>query len=290
MPSSPAPVPSPFPYATLFRSSSTTSARATRAFLPTSSTSRPAGRSASRWKRRCRPWSRASSRSPIKRSPRATTARPASTRTSSSRSEEHTSELQSPMYLVCRLLPRRFLHPFPTRRSSDLRLLLRRGRPGLFYQPVLLLDPPEEAPVDGREDADHGVEPRLARQSSGRLERLRPGPRVRELRLQDRKSTRLNSSHRCTSYAVFSRAGSFTLSLRDALPIFVYYFGEGDQGFSTNQFYFSTRRKKRQSMEEKMQTMESSLVSLANQAVASSDYGQAREYANFVFKIGRAHV
>src|SRR5437879_5864291 len=41
------------------------------------------------------------------------------------RSEEHTSELQSPMYLVCRLLlestlapPR--LHSFPTRRSSDL--------------------------------------------------------------------------------------------------------------------------------------------------------------------------
>src|ERR1017187_3264085 len=41
------------------------------------------------------------------------------------RSEEHTSELQSPMYLVCRLLfliirrpPRSTL--FPTRRSSDL--------------------------------------------------------------------------------------------------------------------------------------------------------------------------
>src|SRR5437879_4252136 len=38
------------------------------------------------------------------------------------RSEEHTSELQSPMYLVCRLLPpaRPHLLPFPTRRSSDL--------------------------------------------------------------------------------------------------------------------------------------------------------------------------
>src|SRR5437762_2298196 len=34
------------------------------------------------------------------------------------RSEEHTSELQSPMYLVCRLA--RVLHSFPTRRSSDL--------------------------------------------------------------------------------------------------------------------------------------------------------------------------
>src|SRR5437762_3506482 len=41
------------------------------------------------------------------------------------RSEEHTSELQSPMYLVCRLLLERSVHPrvlpsFPTRRSSDL--------------------------------------------------------------------------------------------------------------------------------------------------------------------------
>src|SRR6476620_8602207 len=35
-----------------------------------------------------------------------------------SRSEEHTSELQSRQYLVCR--PHRELHSFPTRRSSDL--------------------------------------------------------------------------------------------------------------------------------------------------------------------------
>src|SRR5437762_2919616 len=44
------------------------------------------------------------------------------------RSEEHTSELQSPMYLVCRLLLEcpvlhRDLHSFPTRRSSDLILV-----------------------------------------------------------------------------------------------------------------------------------------------------------------------
>src|SRR5690348_1980442 len=41
------------------------------------------------------------------------------------RSEEHTSELQSPVHLVCRLLLEVFSHPrdlhsFPTRRSSDL--------------------------------------------------------------------------------------------------------------------------------------------------------------------------
>src|SRR5437762_10914259 len=35
------------------------------------------------------------------------------------RSEEHTSELQSPMYLVCRLLLEK-KNSFPTRRSSDL--------------------------------------------------------------------------------------------------------------------------------------------------------------------------
>src|SRR5437016_2751629 len=37
------------------------------------------------------------------------------------RSEEHTSELQSLTNLVCRLLDHRYLHSFPTRRSSDLR-------------------------------------------------------------------------------------------------------------------------------------------------------------------------
>src|SRR5687768_7350094 len=42
------------------------------------------------------------------------------------RSEEHTSELQSRLHLVCRLLLEKYrhhppLHSFPTRRSSDLR-------------------------------------------------------------------------------------------------------------------------------------------------------------------------
>src|SRR5437763_1049461 len=43
--------------------------------------------------------------------------------------------------------------------------------------------------------------------------------------LEDRKSTRLNSSHRCISYAVFcsnapAPSHTHTLSLHDALPIF----------------------------------------------------------------------
>src|SRR5438094_804581 len=51
--------------------------------------------------------------------------RPRDVRTIRKRSEEHTSELQSPYDLVCRLLleclvDHRLLHSFPTRRSSDL--------------------------------------------------------------------------------------------------------------------------------------------------------------------------
>src|SRR5690348_3090921 len=63
--------------------------------------------------------------------PRSSTPSPASScraRGPSSRSEEHTSELQSPVHLVCRLLLEKYgghrdLHSFPTRRSSDLAVL-----------------------------------------------------------------------------------------------------------------------------------------------------------------------
>src|SRR5437879_4996325 len=55
----------------------------------------------------------------------------AATATMPLRSEEHTSELQSPMYLVCRLLldypSHPSLHSFPTRRSSDLTDAVARG-------------------------------------------------------------------------------------------------------------------------------------------------------------------
>src|SRR5437762_2595196 len=59
----------------------------------------------------------------------------------------------------------------------------------------------------------------------GRWPGKRTGPAC-EARQQDRKSTRLNSSHRCISYAVFclktSRTScTSTLSLHDALPISV---------------------------------------------------------------------
>src|SRR5437762_1340606 len=69
----------------------------------------------------------------IKRPRKDLIAKPFRSSPSALRSEEHTSELQSPMYLVCRLLlekkniiiiyrhfNHRYLHSFPTRRSSDL--------------------------------------------------------------------------------------------------------------------------------------------------------------------------
>src|SRR5437764_87832 len=51
-------------------------------------------------------------------------------------------------------------------------------------------------------------------------------------RTLDRKSTRLNSSHRCISYAVFCLkntppTASYTLSLHDALPISAFHRGVG---------------------------------------------------------------
>src|SRR5437879_1400440 len=57
------------------------------------------------------------------------------------RSEEHTSELQSPMYLVCRLLLESSahhpdLHSFPTRRSSDLSLAAQAPRRSVIFASV----------------------------------------------------------------------------------------------------------------------------------------------------------
>src|SRR5690348_17936834 len=80
------PRPTLFPYTTLFRS--TAAGRAPRAWTSSS----PAPSSAARTPASAT-WRRAA---PGRREP----ARP----TPSSRSEEHTSELQSPVHLVCRLL------------------------------------------------------------------------------------------------------------------------------------------------------------------------------------------
>src|SRR5437879_2167900 len=143
-----------------------------------------------------------------------------------SRSEEYTSELQSPMYLVCRLLlenvaHHRYLLSFPTRRSSDLQAdpahghdLFRRWRAGLDGRGVqrdARGDPPggPRGPPRGRRRFGDGNPTEGAFGGAHAL---------------DRKSTRLNSSHRCISYAVFCLKTSpttdiYSLSLHDALPI-----------------------------------------------------------------------
>src|SRR5437762_1714411 len=135
-----------------------------------------------------------------------------------SRSEEHTSELQSPMYLVCRLLlekkkkknkkpnkvttypspsttlffffqssgAHRDLHSFPTRRSSDLRISPEKGVPQAIQIAKRSGMPLKVAAKIDKADAEY---------YQTVIKPLLKDP--------DRKSTRLNSSHRCISYAVF---------------------------------------------------------------------------------------
>src|SRR5690348_12719961 len=129
------------------------------------------------------------------------------------RSEEHTSELQSPVHLVCRPI----LYSFPTRRSSDLELLAASGGVKLDgylttsgspstaqpYAAELLDQVPADSLLflsfDGETFANPALRSELEKGLSG----------------GDRKSTRLNSSHPSISYA----ARFYTLSLHDALPI-----------------------------------------------------------------------
>src|SRR5437762_1573590 len=99
----------------------------------------------------------------------------------------------------------RHLPPFPTRRSSDL------GK-----------DPCRDAIDDGfrRRDRSQGHELGFRRQANRVRSARRRGPHHQEQsarprgvfrpevrRRTDRKSTRLNSSHRCISYAVFCLRG-----------------------------------------------------------------------------------
>src|SRR5437762_165456 len=141
------------------------------------------------------------------------------------RSEEHTSELQSPMYLVCRLLLDDADHPrpptLPTRRSSDLAAVLAAMDPVREDARIVGAWPRAGRSAPGSE-APGPAPPRTSRRFSVTTGRSPTAPPTSSS-TTDRKSTRLNSSHRCTSYAVFFSTTPTTpappLSLHDALPI-----------------------------------------------------------------------
>src|SRR5437879_387213 len=121
------------------------------------------------------------------------------------RSEEHTSELQSPMYLVCRLLPTPPIYtlslhdalPISRRQigCANVDCLLRCAATAdqrfdlllSFVNAIFICDEPQ---------THTGIERRCATKTRVKL---------RHFADVDRKSTRLNSSHRCISYAVFCR-------------------------------------------------------------------------------------
>src|SRR5437879_136913 len=119
------------------------------------------------------------------------------------RSEEHTSELQSPMYLVCRLLSPSCstLFPYTT---------LFRSKGLVVHHEVADGDGAMQRPVSNEGVCTEYREDQagLARQVCGGTSGRQRKSLAAELGSQvskpaDRKSTRLNSSHRCISYAVF---------------------------------------------------------------------------------------
>src|SRR5437763_4489063 len=83
-------------------------------------------------------------------------------------------------FLMKGLGPKRDPHSFPTRRSSDLEQRHGVGKP--CFQTARRHFPPFDFPIPGFYSAAKDVE---------------------KVSVTDRKSTRLNSSHRCISYAVF---------------------------------------------------------------------------------------
>src|SRR5207244_7435649 len=90
-------------------------------------------------------------------------------------------------------------HPFPTRRSSDLRLRQRLSQfidgprpvvPVIAEGHVRVLGRMKRTPLAIRQDLEHPAHDP-------------PRHLLEERRAEDRKSTRLNSSHQIISYAVF---------------------------------------------------------------------------------------
>src|SRR5437879_5632832 len=115
------------------------------------------------------------------------------------------------MYLVCRLLPPRATYTLSLpdalpichvlrarRRSRRHRVGRRQPRASRLVQEL-----ERRSQRDGRGEGQKIPSPRRSRHGRGARQALARG--------QDRKSTRLNSSHRCISYAVFCRRARPTL-------------------------------------------------------------------------------
>src|SRR6195256_3592232 len=139
------------------------------------------------------------------------------------RSEEHTSELQSPMYLVCRLL----LEKKTTKHCNKGGKKTTHTYCGSPHDPTHT--PPPVAPVHRPGERGFGLclccffffffnDTATTEIYTLSLHDALPISRQRRIRVsafesyerapigrkhRDRKSTRLNSSHRCISYAVF---------------------------------------------------------------------------------------
>src|SRR5437879_11471080 len=90
-------------------------------------------------------------------------------------------------------LPHRHLHSFPTRRSSDLVYTLIEAKKGGLYRSD-----------DGGTNWALINDDHRFRQRAWYFTHVWADPKdSNKVKYQDRKSTRLNSSHRCISYAVF---------------------------------------------------------------------------------------
>src|SRR5205807_8242317 len=100
-------------------------------------------------------------------------------------------------FLLSSHRPLRHLHSFPTRRSSDL------AAAPPHSQSTLSGFPPEECPRPAKRPSSQASSPHAFSPASRAPNHCRrPTSRRRDGR-EDRKSTRLNSSHLVISYAVF---------------------------------------------------------------------------------------
>src|SRR6476620_63798 len=167
---------------------------------------------------------------PIFSSPTRRTCRPGSAQcsrtTTPSRSEEHTSELQSRQYLVCRLLLEKKKHVLPERRPTALingmvgliraNTRVTEPAPSTFFF-LMIRRPPRSTlfPYTTLLRSRHPVPsawPAPGPSPSRGWRAARPGR-------QDRKSTRLNSSHATISYAVLCLKTKKNLTNFSGTPI-----------------------------------------------------------------------